>query len=204
MTSSKKLSDYMMYLLVKQPKLISAVAGISHIRYEDTCNELKQLGRESGALNIRRFCESILEKQVSEENNQSIIIEPAIKEDNSSDISEPVIEENNPTMKENNLSILNEPAIDENNHTIIIEPAMEGNNHVYSVLRDSCSLVQLLREKDNRWEVIFEVWVELLSYAAGHCRAESHVRLLSQGGEAITIIWMLMALSRIRDRFPLK
>ena len=36
---SKFLSDYMMYLLVKEPKLMSAVAGMWKLRYWDTCAE---------------------------------------------------------------------------------------------------------------------------------------------------------------------
>ena len=36
---SKFLSDYMMYLLVKEPILMSAVAGMWKLRYWDTCAE---------------------------------------------------------------------------------------------------------------------------------------------------------------------
>ena len=36
---SKILSDYMIYLLVQQPKMMSTVAGIGKIRYQGTCVE---------------------------------------------------------------------------------------------------------------------------------------------------------------------
>ncbi|KAI4312181.1 hypothetical protein MLD38_037022 [Melastoma candidum] len=39
-------------------------------------------------------------------------------------------------------------------------------------------------------------------YAAGHCRADSHARLLSEGSEFITVIWALMSLFGICDHFP--
>ena len=40
-------------------------------------------------------------------------------------------------------------------------------------------------------EVIFQVWVEMLCYAAGHCSSDSHARQLSSGFEFLTIIWIL-------------
>ncbi|KAJ0262730.1 DUF4220 domain-containing protein [Hirschfeldia incana] len=39
---SKILSDYMMYLLIMQPALMSAVSGIAKIRFLDTCEEAKE------------------------------------------------------------------------------------------------------------------------------------------------------------------
>ncbi|VVB00259.1 unnamed protein product [Arabis nemorensis] len=39
---SKTLSDYMMYLLKTQPTLMSAVSGISKIRFRDTCEEANE------------------------------------------------------------------------------------------------------------------------------------------------------------------
>ncbi|KAJ4720876.1 DUF594 family protein [Melia azedarach] len=43
---NKLLSDYMLYLLIMQPIMMSAVAGIGKIRFRDTCAE------------INRFCET--------------------------------------------------------------------------------------------------------------------------------------------------
>ncbi|VVB08054.1 unnamed protein product [Arabis nemorensis] len=42
---SKIISDYMMYLLMKQPKLMSEVAGIGKIRFRDTLAEAKKFFR---------------------------------------------------------------------------------------------------------------------------------------------------------------
>ncbi|KAI4312174.1 hypothetical protein MLD38_037015 [Melastoma candidum] len=123
---------------------------------------------------MREFCESILAKHVSE---------PAIKENNHAIIIEPNIEE-------------------ENNHANNSEPATEGKNPGFSVLKDSCGLVRQLRENENRWEVIYEVWEELLTFAASHCRVDSHVRLLNEGSEFITSVWILMSLCGIGDQFP--
>ncbi|KAI3510366.1 hypothetical protein L1887_17301 [Cichorium endivia] len=40
---AKLLSDYMLYLLIMQPNMMSAVAGIGQIRFRDTCAEAKRL-----------------------------------------------------------------------------------------------------------------------------------------------------------------
>ncbi|KAD3336529.1 hypothetical protein E3N88_32048 [Mikania micrantha] len=39
---AKLLSDYMLYLLIRQPSMMSAVAGIGQIRFRDTCAEVKR------------------------------------------------------------------------------------------------------------------------------------------------------------------
>lgn len=48
-----------------------------------------------------------------------------------------------------------------------------------------------------------EVWVELFSYAASHCREDAHTQLLSKGGELITFVWLLMAHFGIGQQFQI-
>ncbi|KAI9187450.1 hypothetical protein LWI28_028316 [Acer negundo] len=59
---SKILSDYMLYLLVVQMTMISAVAGIGKIRFRDSCAEAKRLFRSKnlGANEEKEGCEEIL------------------------------------------------------------------------------------------------------------------------------------------------
>jgi hypothetical protein len=47
---SKCLSDYMLYLLIKQSDMLSAVAGIGLIRYRDTCAEARKLFSSLGLM----------------------------------------------------------------------------------------------------------------------------------------------------------
>lgn len=43
-------------------------------------------------------------------------------------------------------------------------------------------------------EVVLGLWVEMLSYAAYHCSSDSHARQLNNGGEFLTIVWLLTTL----------
>jgi hypothetical protein len=42
-------------------------------------------------------------------------------------------------------------------------------------------------------EMVLAVWVELLLYAGGRCSRDSHARHLSNGGELVTVLWLMMA-----------
>ncbi|XP_040997713.1 uncharacterized protein LOC121243655 isoform X2 [Juglans microcarpa x Juglans regia] len=60
---SKLVSDYMLYLLVMKPTMMSAVAGIGQIRYRDTCAEAKRFFRNKGLgpKMVKDACEKLLD-----------------------------------------------------------------------------------------------------------------------------------------------
>ncbi|KAG7943566.1 hypothetical protein I3843_15G047500 [Carya illinoinensis] len=121
---SKHLSDYMLYLLVMKPTMMSAVAGIGDIRYRDTCADAKRFFRkmELGPNNIGEdACESLL----------------AVNTD--------------------------------------VKPVHVKGDRSKSVLFDACMLAKELQKlEEKKWEVISKVWVEMLSYASNHCKADCH------------------------------
>lgn len=145
---SKILSDYMTYLLIKQPKLMSPIAGIEQIRYHDTRVEAKNIGLRHPPETMEQFCKNLLEEHMATAESDD----------------------------------------------------RKGKGK--SVLSEACNLANALRQRSTKWDTISEVWVEILSYAASHCRADSHARLLSEGGEFITFVWLLMAHFGIVPRFP--
>ncbi|KAL6653225.1 hypothetical protein ACP70R_012150 [Stipagrostis hirtigluma subsp. patula] len=49
-----------------------------------------------------------------------------------------------------------------------------------------------LHSKVTSLEMIFELWVEIMVYVAEHCSRDSHARHLSQGGEFVTIVWLMI------------
>ncbi|KAM5577081.1 hypothetical protein ABKV19_007762 [Rosa sericea] len=148
---SKTLSDYMLYLLVMQPDLMSSVAGIGQKRFSDTFAEAKQF-----------FEKRALGSDASQKDACGKLLEVNTE----------------------------------------IKPVDVKGNRSKSVLFDACILAKEL--KSMKWKLISEVWVELLSYAASHCRPSSHAQLLSKGGELVTFVWLLMAHFGIAEQFQVQ
>lgn len=161
---SKIISDYMMYLLIMQPKLMSEVAGIGTIRFRDTLDEAKRFFKGRHFKNLR-------------------------------------------DMKRGSKMIL-EVSND-------IEPMHVKGDRSKSVLFDASMLAKELKRLDEssssssashgdgKWRVLSKVWVELLSYAASHCKATEQVAQLSRGGELLNFVWLLMAHFGLADQFQI-
>ncbi|KAL0009786.1 hypothetical protein SO802_004894 [Lithocarpus litseifolius] len=58
-----------------------------------------------------------------------------------------------------------------------VPPSEVERERSKSVLFDACSLaskLQAISDKKQKWEMISNVWVEMLAYAACHCRGNHH------------------------------
>ncbi|KAI6668907.1 hypothetical protein NL676_003792 [Syzygium grande] len=77
----------------------------------------------------------------------------------------------------------------------VVRSPSAKKERITSVLHDALILARVLRdiEKEKRWKIMSEVWVELLGYAAIHCRPYNYAQQLSKGGELVTLVWLLMA-----------
>ncbi|KAL3524731.1 hypothetical protein ACH5RR_013103 [Cinchona calisaya] len=86
-----------------------------------------------------------------------------------------------------------------------VSPAKVKGDRSKSVLFDACRLAKKLqsKEKDRKWDIISEVWVEMLAYAATHCRGRNHAQQLRKGGELLTHVWLLMAHLGITEQFQI-
>ncbi|KAL5700154.1 hypothetical protein ACHQM5_025637 [Ranunculus cassubicifolius] len=147
----KLLSDYMLYLLVMQPTLMSAVAGIGHIRYRDTCAEAKKYIGTADSDDSKKASAKLMSVDTE------------------------------------------------------IRPALVKGGKSKSVLFDAVRLAKNLRalKPKKRWNIMCRVWLELLCYAASHCRAQGHAQQLSKGGELLTFIWLLMVHFGLGEQFLL-
>lgn len=163
---SKTLSDYMLYLLVMQPTMMSAVAGIGQIRFRDSCAEAKKFfsGRD------------LKPKEPSK------------------------TQEHREARKTLEHMEACRRLLDINTD---VPPVAVKGDRSKSVLFDACILAKELQKLPKKWELMSKVWVELLSYAASHCRANSHAAQLSKGGELITFVWLLMAHLGIGEQFQI-
>ena len=171
------LSEYMLYLLVMRPTMMSAVAGIGQIRFRDTCAEAKKFFRrgQQEPNCFKKFCKQLkkllrigqsksMEDQISEYCKQLLSVDT------------------------------------------VVNPIEVKGDRSKSVLFDACMLAKDLRKlnKTKRWKIMSKVWVELLSYAASHCRANTHAQQLSKGGELITFVWLLMAHFGLGEQFRIQ
>ncbi|KAG5242373.1 F-box protein [Salix suchowensis] len=70
-----------------------------------------------------------------------------------------------------------------------------------SALLDGCMLGLSLQSLETgngwsgekKWEMVSEVWVEMMMYAASHCGWKEHTDALARGGELLTHVCLLMA-----------
>ncbi|XP_039140081.1 uncharacterized protein LOC120277344 [Dioscorea cayenensis subsp. rotundata] len=149
---SKALSDYMLYLLLVRPFMLTA--GIGQVRYGDTCAEAKNFFQrgEAAVLDERQASKMLLSVETK------------------------------------------------------VPPVQVKGDRSKSVLFDACILAKVLLELNvgKRWRIISAVWVEMLCYAASHCRSYFHAKQLSSGGELITLIWFLMAHLGIGEQYRIE
>lgn len=137
---SKLVSDYMFYLLITIPAMLSM--GISDLRVRDTRDEAvkvyesKKVVYESSKVEHRslKACEELLKYS----NNE--------------------------------------------------QPKLRNK----SSLSDAIKLGKQLMEM-GEWELIGDVWIEMLCYAASHCEWKQHAKQLGRGVELLTHVSLLMA-----------
>ena len=57
-----------------------------------------------------------------------------------------------------------------------VTPIRVRGNRSKSLLFDACVLAKVLIElREEKWKIISKMWVELLAYAASHCKGNAHV-----------------------------
>ncbi|KAF8032326.1 hypothetical protein BT93_D1290 [Corymbia citriodora subsp. variegata] len=80
---------------------------------------------------------------------------------------------------------------------IVLEPYWDRKKETiitsdWHVLIDAWELAATLKDKENMWQIISSIWVEMLCYAAYSCQVYHHAKLLRRGGELITHVWLLL------------
>ncbi|XP_030523408.2 uncharacterized protein LOC115736056 [Rhodamnia argentea] len=63
----------------------------------------------------------------------------------------------------------------------------------WHVLEEAQRLAGLLNKMNDPWKLISSVWVEIVCYTAYNCRIYNHAKLLRQGGDILTHVWLLLA-----------
>ncbi|XP_062087853.1 uncharacterized protein LOC133794572 [Humulus lupulus] len=179
---SKRLSQYMVYLLVMRPFMLPV--GIGMIRFRDTQAEITKFFEEHKPSSL----------------------------DNSSST-------NTHSHGSSRLRVKffswarNKPKLDKSQacnmllkvNTAVPAVKVKGDRSK-SVLFDACRLaseLQAISDKCKKWEMISDVWVEMLAYAASQCRGNHHAQQLRRGGELLTHVWLLMAHFGLTEQFQI-
>ncbi|XP_059664018.1 uncharacterized protein LOC132309751 [Cornus florida] len=174
---SKLLSEYMLYLLIMRPTMMSSTVGdIWKVRFQDTCEDARKIIREDARTGQSKSAgEVIVQKLMNCFRGKR---------------SEP--NEERKKVCVNLLSV-----------NTVVKPVEVKGDRSKSLLFDACMLAKALNEinLEKRWEIMSKVWVELLSYAACHCKANIHAQHLSKGGELITFVWLLMTHFGLGEQF---
>ncbi|KAL6179647.1 hypothetical protein ACLB2K_046319 [Fragaria x ananassa] len=85
-----------------------------------------------------------------------------------------------------------------------IKPAQVKGDRSKSVLFDACILASsLINQKEKKWVILRQVWIEMLAYAAGRCAGNYHAQQLRRGGELLTHVWLLMAHLGLTDQLQI-
>ena len=71
------------------------------------------------------------------------------------------------------------------------------------VMFHACKLASALGPGEEKWEIIKNVWLEMLCHAAGQCKGRLHAQQLRRGGELLTHAWLLMAHFGLTDHFQI-
>ena len=204
---SKSLSSYMLYLLIDCPNMLPG--ELKEARYTDTRTHL-----------LRNLLQHKKPKDNTQSDNESLsrgfqlckILQHRKRKDNTrSDIesrAEGFQEAGLDALDNESLAKgLQEADLDEFFRELLLHPPTmlekiklqdEGE---MSALLDGCMLAMSLHSleiknnlsKEKKWEMISEVWVEMLMHAASHCGWKEHAHALARGGELLTHVCVLMA-----------
>ncbi|CAN4109191.1 unnamed protein product [Withania somnifera] len=201
---SKILSDYMLYLLVMQPAMLSAVAGIGTIRYRDTCAEaekfflsrniMKSTNKDQGERCCNNFFTCSCLKGITNDKEGQVYKGKKEKQKNCTK-REPSREEKHRRACKAILQV-----------NAVVKPVQVKGDRSKSALFDGRRLAKELEELGHgidKWELLSKVWVEMLSHAAINCNANDHCQQLSKGGQLVTLVWLLMTHFGLGNNFQI-
>ncbi|KAK7333528.1 hypothetical protein VNO80_30303 [Phaseolus coccineus] len=214
---SKLMSDYLLYLLIMQPTMMSAVSVTVQQRFQDTCRvttnffrkrrniaaEERKMNEQLDRKNNRRLTSNSFLSQAKEKLGEYIQFIKKVfwgtrcfgiffkeKEEDDDSQSKLLLEACKALTAEN----------------VDYELAALKEDRSKSLLFDACKLTAVINglRGINKWKLIAQVWVELLSYAAANCTPITHVQQLSKGGEFLSLVWLLMIHLGLAKQFQIK
>ncbi|GKV14860.1 hypothetical protein SLEP1_g25667 [Rubroshorea leprosula] len=175
---SLHMSRYMLYLLVIYPFMLPA--GIGLIRFRDTRAEAKEFFKEqlSTTTDGGTYCAAAL----AELRRKICSSDGEVK-----------------ARRKRACKSLLEVRTD-------VPPIKVKGDRSKSVLFDACMLASRLNTISDpkvKWDLMRDMWLELLAYAACQCKGSEHGVQLRRGGELLTHVWLLMAHFGLTEQFQI-
>ncbi|CAL5380863.1 unnamed protein product [Camellia sinensis] len=82
-------------------------------------------------------------------------------------------------------------------YKLLLQRELDSDNMTINSIH---KLVRGLMDKENKWKIMSNVWVEMICYAASHCPVKNHVQELRRGGQFVTHVWLLLMHFGVRKR----
>nr|XP_043611513.1 uncharacterized protein LOC122583149 [Erigeron canadensis] len=166
---AKLLSDYMMYLLIMKPSMMTTVTSIVQIQFWDLCANAKSFFKNERSHNVQKQMQGSRNADVDWEN-----VNACMK----------IFDQNEKRVTDMRGDVTN---------TLLVYSFLLAKEVMK--IEEDMSL--------DKWLMISQVWVELLCYGASHSHAKMQAAQLSQGGDLITIVWLLMAHFGLGEQFQI-
>ncbi|XP_002513101.3 uncharacterized protein LOC8270924 [Ricinus communis] len=172
---SKRLSKYMLYLLIMCPFMLPM--GIGNIRYRDTCAEVTKYLQERksilGDSDVRKnYCifglECYRKMKIKLQKREACEM-----------------------LLQVNTAVLPKKVKGDRSKSVLFDAC-----RLASQLED-------IADKEIKWEMVCKSWVERLTYAASQCSGTYHAQQLRRGGELLTHVWLLMSHLGLTDQFQI-
>ncbi|RCV39220.1 hypothetical protein SETIT_8G205900v2 [Setaria italica] len=174
---SRELSLYIMYLVFKCDVMLTSISRLAH---EQAHEELKEIisGRQSpqGNLDEKEAIMEVIEAMKKEEQQKGSMLKVAHPDKNEE-----------PASKDAAATTSRSQELRRWTEEVIYTPVL---SRVYAVARE----LMAIDDEASRWDLISEVWLEVLFYTAPRCGAAFHYEHLSTGGEFISHVLHLMRL----------
>ncbi|KAF8017275.1 hypothetical protein BT93_H2463 [Corymbia citriodora subsp. variegata] len=201
---SKRLSRYMLYILVMFPMMLPT--GIGRIKFQETYVEAMKFFNEFRKLNkLKPIARRDTDRESPPSNSEEHIRgyrKYAMKCAGFCAIAWQHIK-NLMKRKFDLTDAYNE--LRDQVKTNLNLTVSKGDRSKY-VLFHGCQLASQLDEiqkEEDKWKLISEVWVEMLCHAASKCKGSYHAQQLRRGGELLTHVWLMMAHFGLTDHFQI-
>ncbi|XAR63338.1 hypothetical protein NMG60_11023244 [Bertholletia excelsa] len=86
--------------------------------------------------------------------------------------------------------ILHKKGSEDKVHDLLLEAECDPGK--FPMIHRVRTLANNLKEEEDRWKIMSNIWVEMLSYAASNCPVRQHAQDIGHGGKFLTHVWLLL------------